>query len=106
MNRKYLYLGLMLFVLTVILIEPTYCQQINDNQIRAASNSFIGTLNNWMPVIVATGLFGSGICLFASNFRMGIAGLAGTGFLYASRAFVNAGNAAVFDIADQILQII
>ena len=104
-NRRYLYLGLMLLILTVVLIEPTYCDNISDEQIKAASDSFVGTINNWTPAIIAAGLFGSGICLFANNYRMGIAGLAGTGFLYAAKAFVGAGKAAVFAVADQILQI-
>ncbi|MBO4405836.1 MAG: hypothetical protein J5821_03830 [Alphaproteobacteria bacterium] len=103
-NKRYLYLGLMLFILTLVLVEPTYCQVTHD-QIKAATKTFVEIMNDWMPAIIAGGLFGSGICLFANNYRMGISGLAGTGFLYAAKSFVGDGQAAVLAIADQILQI-
>lgn len=103
-HKRYLYLGLMLFILTIVLIEPTYCQVTHD-QIKAATKTFVETMNDWMPAIIAGGLFGSGICLFANNYRMGIAGLAGTGFLYAAKSFVGDGQAAILTITDQILQI-
>ena len=38
-NRRYLYLGLMLLILTVVLIEPTYCQRISQASIRAATKT-------------------------------------------------------------------
>jgi len=104
-NRKYIYLGLMLLVLTVVLIEPTYCQRISQASIRAATKTFLETLNDWMPAILAAGLTGSGICIFANNYRMGIAGLAGTGFLYAAKSFAAHGQAAILGVADQLLQI-
>ncbi len=104
MDRKYLYLGLVLFILMIVLIEPTYCQVTHD-QIKAATKTFIETINDWMPAIIAAGLTGSGICLFANNYRMGIAGLAGTGFLYAAKSFVDEGQAAILTITNQILQI-
>ena len=75
MNKKYIYLGMMLFVLTIVLVEPTYCQ-VTHSQIKAATKTFVEIMNDWMPAIIAGGLFGSGICLFANNYRMGIAGLA------------------------------
>jgi hypothetical protein len=105
MNRKYLYLGLMLFILTIVLIEPTYCQRISHATIKAATKTFLETLNDWMPAIIAAGLTGSGICIFANKYSMGIAGLAGTGFLYAAKSFAVQGQAAVLSVADQILQI-
>ena len=104
MNKKYIYWGMMLFVLTIVLVEPTYCQ-VTHSQIKAATKTFVEIMNDWMPAIIAGGLFGSGICLFANNYRMGIAGLAGTGFLYAAKSFVGDGQAAILAIADQILQI-
>lgn len=105
MNKKYIYVGLMLFVLTVVLVEPTYCQRISHATIRAATKTFLETLNDWMPAILAAGLTGSGICIFANRYSAGIAGLAGTGFLYAAKSFAAQGQSAVLDIADQILQI-
>jgi len=105
MNRKYLYLGLMLFILTIVLIEPTYCQ-VTHSQIKAATKTFVETVNDWMPAIICAGLTGSGILIFTTRYSAGVAGLAGTGFLYAAKSFVGDGQAAVLTIADQILQII
>lgn len=105
MNRKYIYLGLMLFVLAVVLVEPTYCQRITHATIKAATKTFLETLNDWMPAILAAGLTGSGILIFTTRYNAGIAGLAGTGFLYAAKSFASAGQAAILGVADQILQI-
>ncbi len=85
-----------------LMCDSVYCG-IEDAQIKAASKSFIGTMKDWMPAIIGGGLIGSGICLFANNFKMGIAGLAGTGFLYAAKAFVGTGEAAL--ITDQLIQL-
>jgi len=105
MNKKYIYLGLMLFILTIVLVEPTYCQNISHASIKAATKTFLATLNDWMPAILAAGLTGSGICIFANKYSMGIAGLAGTGFLYAAKSFAAHGQAAILGVADQILQV-
>ena len=105
MNKKYIYLGMMLFVLTVVLVEPTSCQNISARAISAVTQPVCEMINKWVPVMIAAGLTGSGICIFANNYRMGIAGLAGTGFLYAAKSFVGDGQAAILAIAGQILQI-
>ena len=54
-------------------------------------------------MIIGGGLIGSGICLFANNFKMGIAGLAGTGFLYAAKAFVGTGEGALISSMAQLV---
>ena len=101
MNRNIIFIGL--FVLTLILVsDPAYCG-LNDEQIKAASKTFISTMKDWMPVIIGGGLIGSGICLFANNFKMGIAGLAGTGFLYAAKAFVGTGEGALISSMAQLV---
>lgn len=96
---------LMCFVIMVLvlLIDSAYCG-ITDAQIKAASKTFISTMSDWMPAIIGGGLVGSGICLFANNFKMGIAGLAGTGFLYAAKAFVGTGEGALIQMAEQLLR--
>ncbi len=63
----------------ILFVDQAFCG-ITDAQIKAASKTFISTMKDWMPAIIGGGLIGSGICLFANNFKMGIAGLAGTGF--------------------------
>lgn len=101
MNKRILFMGL--FVLALILVsDSAYCG-ITDEQIKAASKTFISTMKDWMPVIIGGGLIGSGICLFANNFKMGIAGLAGTGFLYAAKAFVGTGEGALISSMAQLV---
>lgn len=91
-----------LFVTLILISNQAYCG-INDAQIKAASKTFISTMKDWMPVIIGGGLIGSGICLFANNFKMGIAGLAGTGFLYAAKAFVGTGEGALISSMAQLV---
>lgn len=95
-----------LVLMTILALMPdlAYCG-ITDAQIKAASKTFIGTMTDWMPAIIGGGLIGSGICLFANNFKMGIAGLAGTGFLYAAKAFVGDGQAALINVAEQVISV-
>ena len=102
MNKKTFLISLAIFIAIVLLADPAYCN-IADTQIKAASKSFISTMKDWMPAIIGGGLFGSGICLFANNFKMGIAGLAGTGFMYAAKAFVGDGDAALIDSATRLI---
>lgn len=104
-NRKYLYLSLTLLILTLVLIEPAYCATITDEQIRAATTSFSAVINNWVPIIIGAGLIGGAVSVFTSNYRLGIAGIAGSCFLCAAKAFVGANQSATLSIADQILQV-
>lgn len=67
------------------------------------SSDFREIMKDWMPVIIGGGLIGSGICLFANNFKMGIAGLAGTGFLYAAKAFVGTGEGVLISSMAQFV---
>jgi ABC-type uncharacterized transport system permease subunit len=101
-GKQIFYISLTLLVM-VLLMDPAYCG-ITDAQIKAASKTFISTMSDWMPAIIGGGLVGSGICLFANNFKMGIAGLAGTGFLYAAKAFVGTGEGALIQMAEQLLK--
>lgn len=93
MSKHIFYMGILVLVM-ILIFDSAYCG-ITDEQIKAASKTFISTMKDWMPVIIGGGLIGSGICLFANNFKMGIAGLAGTGFLYAAKAFVGTGEGAL-----------
>jgi len=102
MNRKMLFINFLILIAMVLIVDPAYCG-IQDAQIKAASKTFIGTMKDWMPAIIGGGLVGSGICLFANNFKMGIAGLAGTGFLYAAKAFVGEGEGALVDSVSQLI---
>jgi hypothetical protein len=102
-KNQIFYISLVLLA-AVLLVDPAYCG-ISDAQIKAASKTFISTMSDWMPAIIGGGLVGSGICLFANNFKMGIAGLAGTGFLYAAKAFVGTGEGALIQMAEQLLKI-
>lgn len=103
MNKNQaLYICVMLLAM-ILFVDFAYCG-ITDAQIRAASKTFISTMNDWMPAIIGGGLFGSGVCLFANNFKMGIAGLAGTGFLYAAKSFVGTGEAGLINMAEQLLR--
>lgn len=101
MNRRVFYMTVLILMM-IIIFEPVYCG-ITDEQIKAASKTFISTMKDWMPVIIGGGLIGSGICLFANNFKMGIAGLAGTGFLYAAKAFVGTGEGALISSVVRLL---
>ncbi len=101
-NRIDIELMLCVIVVAFLLFEPAYCG-ITNAQIKAASKTFIGTMKDWMPAIIGTGLFGSGVCLFTNNYRMGIAGLAGTGFLYAAKSFVGTGEAALITSAAEYI---
>ncbi|MCR5224756.1 MAG: hypothetical protein K6C34_01610 [Alphaproteobacteria bacterium] len=101
MNRK-IYMCLTVLIIIVLSVEAAHCGISHEN-IKEASRTFVSVMKDWMPVIVGAGLFGSGICLFASNFKMGIAGLAGTGFLYAAQSFVGTGEAALIQMAQEIL---
>lgn len=106
MNKKVSsILNFTILLAVVLFIDSAYCG-ISDAQIKAASKTFAGTMQDWMPAIIGGGLMGSGICLFANNFKMGIAGLAGTGFLYAAKSFVGDGQAALIDAAVQLLGMI
>ena len=101
MNRRVFCIGILMLVV-VFMCDPVYCG-ITDAQIKAASKTFISTMKDWMPAIIGGGLIGSGICLFANNFKMGIAGLAGTGFLYAAKAFVGEGEGALISSMAQLV---
>ena len=100
-RNQMLYISLALVMF--LLVEPAFCG-IADAQIKAASKTFIATMSDWMPAIIGGGLFASGICLFVNNFKMGLAGLAGTGFLYAAKAFVGDGQGALIQAAEQLLK--
>lgn len=102
MDKEFFLMDLLILVAVALLIEPAYCG-ITDVQIKAASKTFISTMKDWMPAIIGGGLIGSGICLFANNFKMGIAGLAGTGFLYAAKAFVGEGEGALISSVVQVV---
>jgi hypothetical protein len=102
-KRAIFYLSLGLLVMVVLLVDPAYCG-ITNTDIKAASKEFMSTMKDWMPAIIGGGLVGSGICLFANNFKMGIAGLAGTGFLYAAKAFVGTGEGALIQMAEELLK--
>lgn len=102
-NKTYIYAGVAILMI-VVLYDPAYCG-ITDAQIKAASKQFISTMNDWTPAIIGAGLVGSGICIFANNFKMGIAGLAGTGFLYAAKAFVGTGEGALIQNWETLLQV-
>ena len=102
-NKTYLYAGIAILIIAVLYIDPAYCG-ITDQQIKAASKAFVSTMNDWTPPIIGAGLVGSGICIFANNFKMGIAGLAGTGFLYAAKAFVGTGDGALIQNIGNLLQ--
>lgn len=103
-NKTYIYAGVAILMIAVLYIDPAYCG-ITDAQIKAASKQFISTMNDWTPAIIGAGLVGSGICIFANNFKMGIAGLAGTGFLYAAKAFVGTGEGALIQNWETLLQV-
>lgn len=100
-KNRYLYMTL-LAVSILLLADPAFCG-IQDVNIKAASKTFVGAIKDWVTPIMAAGLLGSGICLFVNNYRMGIAGLAGTGFLYAAKAFIGTGEAALISMAGQLL---
>ena len=102
MTRRVFLASFVILIAAILIIEPAFCN-IHDPQIKRASKAFIDTMKDWMPVIIGGGLVGSGICLFANNFRMGIAGLAGTGFLYAAKAFVKDGDGALISSALQLI---
>ena len=103
MDKKQIFYVCLMLLVMILLFDPAYCGITND-QIKEASKSFMSTMKDWMPVIIGGGLVGSGICLFANNFKMGIAGLAGTGFLYAAKAFVGTGEGALIQMAEQLLK--
>ena len=105
MVYKKFFIMSLIFMIMVLIIEPSYCG-ITNADIKNASKTFVSTMNDWIPAIIGGGLFGSGICLFANNFKMGIAGLAGTGFLYAAKSFVGTGEAALIGISENIFQVI
>jgi len=103
MSKRWIFLFCIAVLLMVLFVDSAYCG-ITDQQIKAASKTFIGTMSDWMPAIIGGGLFASGICLFANNFKMGLAGLAGTGFLYAAKSFVGDGQGAMIYAAEQLLK--
>ena len=104
MSRKEIFYVSLALLVMLLLVDVAYCG-ISDAQIKAASKTFISTMSDWMPAIIGGGLVGSGICLFANNFKMGIAGLAGTGFLYAAKAFVGTGEGALIQMAEQLFKV-
>ena len=88
----------------IFIADPAYCK-ISDAQIKAASKTFTDILQDWVPAIVGGGLMFGGVSLFANNFRTGIAALAATGFIYASKSFVSAGEGAMIQNIAQVLGI-
>lgn len=103
--KKSFFINLLIIMIIVSFADSAYCA-ISDDHIKAASTQFVKSMKDWMPAIIGGGLMGSGICLFANNFKMGVAGLAGTAFLYAAREFTNNGEAALIDTAAQLLSMI
>ena len=103
MDRRIFYVSLVLLVALFLFVDPAYCG-ITDANIKNASKTFTATMNDWMPAIIGTGLFGSGVALFMNNFKMGLTGLVGTGFLYASKAFVGTGEGALIHAAEHLLK--
>lgn len=78
-NRKYIYLGLMLFVLTVMLIEPTYCA-IADETMKSIgqdiqSKVFDGT-------IILLMVFGAGTVINLAMTKFTAAWGCGAAFLF------------------------
>ena len=103
MGKKQIFYVCLMLLVMVLFVDQAFCK-ISDDQIKEASKTFIGTMSDWMPAIIGGGLFASGICLFANNFKMGLAGLAGTGFLYAAKSFVGDGSGALIQMADHLLK--
>ncbi|MBO7537339.1 MAG: hypothetical protein J6T29_03285 [Alphaproteobacteria bacterium] len=104
MDKKYIYLGLILFVLAVVLIEPTYCQNISNEAIAAVTQPFCAMINKWGAIVIIAGLCVSGIFLFISDYRTGFRILMGTFFLCIAKSFAVQGQATVLGVADQILR--
>lgn len=85
-------LALLLVICVLGIVDPAFCG-ITNEQVKAASKSFVSTMNNWTPAVIGGGLLVSGALLFTNNYKSGLSGIAATAFVYAAKAFTGTGEA-------------
>ena len=85
-------LVLLLVICVLGVVDPAFCG-ITDAQVKAASKSFVSTMNDWTPAVIGGGLLVSGVLLFTNNYKSGLSGIAATAFVYAAKAFTGTGEA-------------
>lgn len=102
MNKKSLYYIIVPLFVLMFLTDPVFCG-ITDGQIKAASKSFVSTISDWFPVVIAGGLASGGVLLFTANYKGGLSALAATGFLTAAKAYMGTGESALIETAGKLL---
>lgn len=103
-NKRYLYLGLMLFVLTVVFVEPTYCE-ILDEGIRGATERVIALASDWSVPLIIGSLFAAGGFFMYGNTGIAKCAIGGSIFIAAAKLYASSGTGALLSAASQFFQI-
>ena len=84
-----------------LLIDPAMAG-ITSAEIKAASKTWAGTIQDWTPGIIGGGLTLAGVMFFMNKYAYALGAIGGVGFLYAAKSFTGDGQACLINMAQSI----
>lgn len=103
MNRKYIYLGMMLFVLTVVFVEPTYCE-ITNQDIRGATDRVFSLISDWSIPVSIVCLIVAGLAYMKGETQYGRCAILGSVFVAGAKIYGATGSGSLLNTASQFFQ--
>ena len=86
MNFKKVLLMSAILVAVSLTIDPAMAG-ITSAEIKAASKTWAGTIQDWTPGIIGGGLTLAGVMFFMNKYAYALGAIGGVGFLYAAKSF-------------------
>ena len=74
-------------ILAIMIVFDTALAGITNSEIKAASKSWVSTIQDWTPGLTFGGFVMAAIMFFVNKYTYAIGALGGTAFLYAAKAF-------------------
>lgn len=102
-NKRYLYLGLMLFVLTVVLVEPTYCEIIDDG-VNQFTSTIIELMRDWSVPLIIGSLFAAGGLFMYGKPEIAKCAIGGSIFIAGAKMYGSTATGALLSTASQFFQ--
>jgi hypothetical protein len=99
--KRLLLLGLAVLVIALI-VDPVYCG-ITNADIKNASKTWTGTIQDWTPMAIGGGLTLAGVMFFMIKYAYALGAVGGTAFLYGAKAFTGDGQACLISAAQALL---
>ena len=101
MNFKKVLLLSAILIAISITTDPA-CAGITSAEIKAASKTWAGTIQDWTPGIIGGGLTLAGVMFFMNKYAYALGAIGGVGFLYAAKSFTGDGQACLISMAQGI----